>query len=99
LEAISVYNEEESQITVFAVNRHLNDTLDLDVNLRSFGKVRVLEHLVLEHDNIKASNTKSHPENVMPHNRGTARAEDGHVHARLSKTSWNVIRLEVIPAT
>ncbi|MCY9663535.1 alpha-N-arabinofuranosidase [Paenibacillus alginolyticus] len=99
LEAISVYNEERSQITVFAVNRHLNDTLDLDVNLRSFGKVRLLEHLVLEHDNIKAANTKSHPEDVIPHNRGTARAEDGHVHARLSKTSWNVIRLEVIPAT
>lgn len=95
LEAISVYNEEQSQITVFAVNRHLTETLDLDINLRSFSKVKLIEHVVLEHDNLKATNTKSHPENVIPHNQGTARVEDGHVHARLSKTSWNVIRLDV----
>lgn len=95
LEAISVYNEELSQMTVFAVNRHLTETLDLDINLRSFSKVKLVEHLVLEHDNLKATNTKSHPENVIPHNQGTARVEDGHVHARLSKTSWNVIRLDV----
>ncbi|MDD9269224.1 alpha-N-arabinofuranosidase [Paenibacillus sp. MAHUQ-63] len=98
LEAISVYNEEQNQITVFAVNRHLQDTLDLDINLRSFGKVRLVEHLVLEHDNLKATNTKGHPDQVIPHNRGSARCEDGHIHARLSKASWNVIRLEVIRA-
>ncbi|UJF36280.1 arabinosylfuranosidase ArfA [Paenibacillus hexagrammi] len=96
LEAISVYNEEQGHITVFAVNRHLEDILDLDINLRSFGRVKLIEHVVLEHDNIKATNTKLHPEQVIPHNRGTARIEDGHIHARLSKSSWNVIRLEVI---
>ncbi|BFT74116.1 alpha-N-arabinofuranosidase [Paenibacillus sp. P36] len=96
LEAISVYNEEQSQITVFAVNRHLSETLDLDINLRSFREVRLVEHLVLEHDDLKATNTKLHPENVIPHNQGTARMEEGHVQARLSKSSWNVIRLDVI---
>lgn len=95
LEAISVYEEENGQIAVFAVNRHLTDELDLDVNLRSFGNVRILEHLVLEHEDLKAVNTKERPERVTPHRRGTAIAEGGHVHARLSKASWNVIRLQV----
>ncbi|WP_438444103.1 arabinosylfuranosidase ArfA [Gorillibacterium sp. sgz5001074] len=97
LEAVSVYNEEQGQITVFAVNRHLEEDLQLDMNLRSFGKARVLEHLVLEHEDLKASNTKEHPGRVLPHNRGNAAAEDGLVRAVLSKASWNVIRLEVQP--
>lgn len=98
LEAVSVYNEETNEVTVFAVNRHLTETLELDLNLRSFGKTRVIEHLVMEHDDLTAANTSTQPNTVLPHNRGTAQATDGHVQAQLSKASWNVIRLEVTPA-
>lgn len=95
LEAIAVYNEEQSQVTVFAVNRHLTDELDLQVDLRSFGEVKVLEHLVLEHEDLKAVNTLEQPQQVQPHNQGNARADGSRVEARLGKASWNVIRLEV----
>lgn len=94
LEAIAVYNEELSQVTVFAVNRHLTEELDLQVDLRSFGEVKVLEHLVLEHEDLKAVNTLEKPHQVTPHNRGNARADRSRVEARLGKASWNVIRLE-----
>lgn len=97
LEAIAVYNEEQSQVTVFAVNRHLTEEMDLQADLRSFGEVRVLEHLVLEHEDLKAANTMAHPDRVTPHNRGSARVEGSRVEARLGKASWNVIRLEVKP--
>jgi alpha-L-arabinofuranosidase len=95
LEAIAVYNEEQSQVTVFAVNRHLTEELDLQVDLRSFGEVMVLEHLVLEHEDLKAVNTLEQPQQVQPHNQGNARADGSRVEARLGKASWNVIRLEV----
>lgn len=95
LEAIAVYNEEQSQVTVFAVNRHLTEELDLQVDLRSFGEVKVLEHLVLEHEDLKAVNTLEQPQQVLPHNQGNARADGSRVEARLGKASWNVIRLEV----
>ncbi|MFC5469173.1 alpha-N-arabinofuranosidase [Cohnella suwonensis] len=97
LEAISVYNEEAGEITLFAVNRHLADSLELDVNLRSFGNVRLMEHIVLEHENIKTSNTKNRPNEVVPHTRGVTQTDEGKVTARLSKASWNVIRLAVLP--
>lgn len=97
LEAIAVYNEEQSQVTVFAVNRHLTEELDLQADLRSFGEVKVLEHLVLEHEDLKAVNTVEQPHRVQPHNRGNARADKNRVEARLGKASWNVIRLEVKP--
>jgi alpha-N-arabinofuranosidase len=95
LEAIAVYNEELSQVTVFAVNRHLTEELDLQVDLRSFGGVKVLEHLVLEHEDLKAVNTLEQPQQVQPHNQGNARTDGSRVEARLGKASWNVIRLEV----
>src|SRR5690606_16757755 len=50
LEAVAVHNEEAGEVTVFAVNRDLEKPLPLSVDLRGFGSCRVIEHLVLEHD-------------------------------------------------
>ncbi|OKP90528.1 alpha-N-arabinofuranosidase [Paenibacillus helianthi] len=95
LEAVSVYNEELSEITVFAVNRHLTEGMEFTVDLRSFGKTTVIQHTVMDHEDLQAANTKASPGNVLPHDRGTASAEDGRITALLSKASWNVIRLRV----
>jgi len=95
LESISVYNEELNEVTIFAVNRHLEESLQLDVDLRSFSNVQMIEHIVLANDNIKAVNTKLNPNNVVPQTCDTTTVEGGHITAQLSKTSWNVIRLKV----
>ncbi|RIX59613.1 alpha-N-arabinofuranosidase [Paenibacillus nanensis] len=95
LEAISVYNEEQGQVTIFAVNRHLEEKMELSVDIRSFGNATLIEHLVLESDDLKAVNTKSNPQNVVPHAGGQSSVENGKVQAILSKASWNVIRLQV----
>ncbi|WP_370656261.1 arabinosylfuranosidase ArfA [Paenibacillus pedocola] len=97
LEAVSVYNEELGEVTVFAVNRHLSEGLELAVDLRSFGATTVLQHTVLEHEDIYAANTRQNPGTVLPHDRGNASAEGGRVSALLPKASWNVIRLRVNP--
>jgi alpha-N-arabinofuranosidase len=54
----------------------------------------VLEHIVLEHDDLLAANTASDPDRVQPHSRGGAAVTaSGTVEATLGKASWNVIRL------
>ncbi|MEK3882012.1 alpha-N-arabinofuranosidase [Paenibacillus sp. PL2-23] len=93
LEAISVYNEEQGTVTIFAVNRHLEDRMELNVDLRSFGNAELIEHIVLESDDLKAVNTKLNPRNVVPHDGGQTTVDNGKVHAMLGKASWNVIRL------
>lgn len=55
----------------------------------------MLEHIVLEHDDLKAVNTQSQPNRVKPHTNGNAVVTDSTVEARLAKASWNVIRLKV----
>ncbi len=95
LDAVSVYNEEQGQVTIFAVNRHLEDKMELSLDVRSFGDARVIEHIVLESDDLKAVNTKSNPRNVVPHSGGQSAVDNGNVQAILNKASWNVIRLQI----
>ncbi|MFC5531361.1 alpha-N-arabinofuranosidase [Cohnella yongneupensis] len=93
LESIAVYNEDASEVTVFAVNRDLANPLPLEVDLRSFGSCHVIEHLVLENGDLKATNDAANPNRVQPHNGGNAVADGSKVTANLNKASWNVIRL------
>ncbi|WP_036629740.1 arabinosylfuranosidase ArfA [Paenibacillus shenyangensis] len=92
LDSAVVYDEENEHLTIFALNRHLTDSLDLNCDVRSFEGYRIEEHIVLENDNLKAVNTADN-EQVAPHNGGQSQLDDGILTARLAKTSWNVIRL------
>lgn len=94
LETAAVYNEETEEVTVFAVNRHLEEALELECDIRSFEGYELIEHIVLENDDLKASNTAD-LERVTPHLNGNARIDSGIVSALLSRASWNVIRLRL----
>ena len=93
LDAAAVMSEDENTITIFAVNKDMEDALDLECTIVDSKNYRIIEHIVMENSDIKASNTAKNPFNVVPHNSGTAIIEDGMVKAKLSKLSWNVIRL------
>ncbi|MDO7906725.1 alpha-N-arabinofuranosidase [Paenibacillus sp. JX-17] len=93
LDSAVVYNEEEDTVTIFAVNRHLNEDMVLDSDLRSFDGYAVREHIVLENNaELKASNS-AHNEQVKPHNQGQSKMDSGMLQSVLPKASWNVIRL------
>ena len=91
LESAVVYDEERGELTVFAVNRHLEEPLQLECDARSFGDLRLIQHLVLEGD-LQAVNT-AEEERVRPHAGGNSAFEDGFIRSVLPKASWNVIRL------
>lgn len=96
IEAVAVHNEEKQEITVFAVNRHLEESIAFDIDLRSFGQGRILEHIVLENEDLSASNTADAPNCVTPHTNGSAALTDkGQIQAVLNKASWNVIRIKL----
>nr|ABI34800.1 alpha-L-arabinofuranosidase [Parageobacillus caldoxylosilyticus] len=92
LEAIAVYNEENEEFTIFAVNRDLEDALLLECDIRNFDGYQVIEHIILEHENVKQTNSATHSP-AVPHSNGNAHLSDGKVVAQLPKLSWNVIRL------
>ncbi len=93
VKASAVYNEEKEEVTVFAVNRNLEEDVELTTDVRCFEGYRVLEYIVMENDDLKAVNTLQ-KENVYPVNANDRSClNDGYMTSVLKKASWNVIRL------
>ncbi|WP_168122918.1 alpha-N-arabinofuranosidase [Paenibacillus sp. HB172176] len=96
VETVAIHSEEKSEVVVFAVNRHLEEAMLFEIDLRSFGGGRIMEHIVLEHEDLKATNTAEMPNRVQPHSSGNAAmTQEGKITASLGKASWNVIRIKV----
>ncbi|QNU67036.1 alpha-N-arabinofuranosidase [Ruminiclostridium herbifermentans] len=93
IDAVAVISDDNNEITIFAVNKDTDNSITLDVELNGFGTFEVVEHITLENSDIKATNTKENPNNVVPNSNGNAAIEDGNVKATLGKLSWNVIKL------
>ena len=93
-ETVSVYNEEKQELTIFAVNRTLDKNVELDTDIRSFGKSSLIEHIVLENDDLKAVNSSA-AENVKPSTSNESTLEGGKLHTVLHPASWNVIRIHL----
>jgi alpha-L-arabinofuranosidase len=93
LDAVATWDAEREEMAIFAVNRRQDETLLLEGDLRGLPGFALVEHLVLEHPNPRASNTLARPHEVAPHASGDAVLRDGTLTARLPRLSWNVIRL------
>lgn len=91
IESSVILNENEKEIVVFAVNRSLNDTMELELDLQNFGEVSVAEHIELYSDDLKAINTKE-LQNVTPKNKEVATGAWTSQKILLNKHSWNMIR-------
>jgi len=87
-----VDDEEAGTTTVFALNRHLTEEMELRVELRGLGKDRkVKEATTLHHLNLKAVNTREAPHTVVPVVNKEVRVDGGELVARLKPGSWNVL--------
>lgn len=98
IEAVATIDDDAETATIFAVNRNQSEALELNGDVRSLSGYQVVEHLVLEHENPKAVNTRDQPNTVAPHNRGESTLTSGRLTATLPKRSWNVIRLAKVQA-
>jgi len=86
---------EDGTLTIFAVNKGA-EALPLEIDLRAAGATRVIEHIVLDHADLKAANTAAQPTRVVPHNQDQTRLEGGRLQTQLNRYSWNVVRLATI---
>lgn len=99
IESVAILNEEEDILTIFAVNRSLTDCIDLDVllpeNVSEKVSYTLIEHTVLEHDDMKAVNTAEQPNCVVPHTGGKTVISGNQAVISCNPHSWNVVRLKV----
>jgi alpha-N-arabinofuranosidase len=98
LESVAVFNEEKNELTIFAVNRNLNESLDLQADLFGFDGYSFVEHISMSNADLKAVNSPN-GETVKPvtQNSGRLESEKGgqKLEVKLSAASWNVLRLKL----
>ena len=90
--SVAVYNEAEDEVTIFAVNRNLQEDILLTTDVRCFEGYQVKEHIVLENEDLKAENGPD-GEKVAPKLVSAGEVEAGELQVMLKKATWNVIRL------
>ena len=94
LDSVCIWDEENEELTIFAVNKSLDEDLEVGCDLRQFKDYKVAEHIILTHDDMKAVNTESNPDCVAPVTGNASHMEDGHFTTVFGKHSWNVVRLK-----
>ena len=85
-----IYNADADEVIVYAVNRSLDEEMELSVELEGFEGYRPLEHTELYSDDLKAINDKN-TERVQPN---TIEIKDDELII-LKKHSWNMIRYKI----
>jgi alpha-N-arabinofuranosidase len=90
-----VHNHDEGSMTIFALNRSLDESLSMKAVVRGFEGLTVKEAYQLRNDDLMAVNTKDAPDTIKPEPLEGVEIWDEQVRAKLAPASWNVIRLEV----
>ena len=94
LDAVMVEDEENETLTLFAVNKSLDEDMEIACDLRQYADYAVERHIVMTCDDLKACNTEEQPFRVVPKEGGCSQNDNGDFTAVLRAKSWNVIRLK-----
>jgi alpha-N-arabinofuranosidase len=90
--ACVVDDRQTGTTAVFALNRHLEEDMELRIELRGLGGARRLDHaLTLCHPDLKATNHRGAPDAVVPRGNPDVRIDGETVVAKLPPASWNVL--------
>lgn len=87
-----ILNEEKKEIVVFAVNRSLEEEMELNLNFEGFNSVEISEHIELYADDLKTINTKDN-KGVVPQSVSISKEKASQHNIKLKKHSWNMIKL------
>ena len=93
IDSVAVYNDEADEVVIFAVNKDLDEDIQLTMDLRQFADYKVKEHVVLYHDDLFATNTEENPDNVKPVQTDRTHIDGGVLTSDLGRQTWNMIRL------
>jgi alpha-N-arabinofuranosidase len=95
LKIAAVLREDGKALTLFALNRHLDEAMPMEVVASGFGTLRLRAARQLHHADLKAVNTREDPMQVSPVPLDHMRIEEERVYATLAPASWTMIRLDV----
>lgn len=85
LDIAGVHDADAGTLTFFAINRHGEEAMSIDLSMERFGTPKSVEHTLIKHDDLEAKNTRDNPDAVKP------------VKADGAKLSGNMLMVSVPP--
>jgi len=93
LDAVATHDPETGDVAVFAVNRSVDQDLDLTVNVRGADGLHLAEALTLSHPDPMKQATVDDPDSVLPSVNESAAVDGKRASAVLPPVSWTMLRL------
>ena len=94
---LSAVAQEDGSLTLFALNRDVDQEMTALVDLQGFGRLTLAEATVLTDSDLKAVNTKAAPMRVKPVRLGGVVVGSKTVRMELPPASWSVVNLKASP--
>ncbi len=97
LDVAAVLAPDGGSVTVFAINRSLGESMELDIALNGFDDPQLLDHQVMggDSEDARVANTCEQPARIKPRKGDGMGVVDGALKGALPAFSYNVIRLSV----
>lgn len=86
-------NNEKEELTIFAINKSTEDSMNLECDIRQFKQFTDIEHIMLGGTEAKEHNSAESPLKIVP-DVIKYNIETGMLEVVLPKLSWNVIRFK-----
>ncbi len=93
LDAVATHDPATGDVVILATNRSVNDDVALDVDLRGFPGLQLVEALTLSNPDHTWTATADDDTSVAPRTNTTAKVADDRAHAELPPVSWSILRL------
>ena len=91
----TIYNKQNNEVTIFALNTNKEESSQTTINLSSFNETKMFYRTQLTGTNLHLSNTLENPNAVIPMNVNIEEGDNNIYNILLEKASWNVIRFKV----
>ena len=93
IDCVTVYNDDADELVIFAVNKDLKEDITLSMDLRQFADLQLIEHVMMQEEDLYAVNTEDDPNRIIPTYCTDSCVENNILKAVLKHKSWNMIRL------
>ena len=94
VDSLVVWNEEDQELVIFAVNRSEEELQKAEVDLQDFEIQHVIESICMTAENKKMTNMEQH-DAVIPKKEKNVEIETGRCQITLQPLSFNMVRLAV----
>ncbi|MGE0685137.1 MAG: alpha-N-arabinofuranosidase [Dehalococcoidia bacterium] len=98
LDISGVYNSDDGTLTFFAVNRHPDEEAQVEISLVGFGPAEVIDHRVMVHPDLQATNTLTDQTRVVPGKGFGATVEGSQLRFTMQPYLYQVLRMKLAGA-